>query len=282
MNTETEQFCSVCFEPVEDSFTLTQCGCSFCRPCVLSYLRVRVLSGDVIDIPCLSSSCKQQFTDEEVVDLLKSTDLTDRYLRYKGNRDVERDPNRTFCPNPLCSCVCNIPPLKPQETDNSTNDPAATAATTPRAVTCQQCGFVFCSLCHSSWSPVEVATNSGIDSPQAHHQLRSTASNLPMGNKFLNNDNTQQGPHQCEVTYVVNRQRWNLLSRIGIDVSADDVMIKRCPCCGIPVERGPGCAQMLCLNCHHTFCWYCLTVLDVSFLCRNSEDSVFISIICIG
>lgn len=43
-----------------------------------------------------------------------------------------------------------------------------------------------------------------------------------------------------------------------------DAPIKQCPVCRIYIERNEGCAQMMCKNCKHTFCWYCLQNLDVS------------------
>lgn len=46
----------------------------------------------------------------------------------------------------------------------------------------------------------------------------------------------------------------------------DDAPIKRCPKCKVYIERDEGCAQMMCKNCKHAFCWYCLESLDVSWL----------------
>lgn len=43
-----------------------------------------------------------------------------------------------------------------------------------------------------------------------------------------------------------------------------DAPIKRCPKCRVYIERDEGCAQMMCKNCKHAFCWYCLESLDVS------------------
>ncbi|KAM3842603.1 putative E3 ubiquitin-protein ligase RNF144A-A [Diretmus argenteus] len=56
-----------------------------------------------------------------------------------------------------------------------------------------------------------------------------------------------------------------------------DSPIKRCPQCAVYIERDEGCAQMMCQNCKHAFCWYCLESLDDDFLlihydkgpCRN-------------
>ncbi|KAL6486412.1 hypothetical protein MHYP_G00058040 [Metynnis hypsauchen] len=57
----------------------------------------------------------------------------------------------------------------------------------------------------------------------------------------------------------------------------DEPPIKRCPKCKVYIERDEGCAQMMCKNCKHAFCWYCLESLDDDFLlihydkgpCRN-------------
>ncbi len=43
----------------------------------------------------------------------------------------------------------------------------------------------------------------------------------------------------------------------------DESPIKRCPKCKVYIERDEGCAQMMCKNCKHAFCWYCLESLDV-------------------
>ncbi|OBS72304.1 hypothetical protein A6R68_13119 [Neotoma lepida] len=46
-------------------------------------------------------------------------------------------------------------------------------------------------------------------------------------------------------------------------VEEGDAPIKRCPKCRVYIERDEGCAQMMCKNCKHAFCWYCLESLDV-------------------
>ncbi|RUS76228.1 hypothetical protein EGW08_016001 [Elysia chlorotica] len=51
----------------------------------------------------------------------------------------------------------------------------------------------------------------------------------------------------------------------------EDAKIKRCPVCHVPIERNDGCAQMLCKQCKHCFCWYCLQSLDDDFLLRHYD-----------
>ena len=52
-----------------------------------------------------------------------------------------------------------------------------------------------------------------------------------------------------------------------------DAPIKQCPVCRVYIERNEGCAQMMCKNCKHTFCWYCLQNLDVSSTWRHCLQS---------
>lgn len=40
--------------------------------------------------------------------------------------------------------------------------------------------------------------------------------------------------------------------------------IKECPICQVLIQRDAGCAQMMCGNCKHMFCWHCRKSLDVS------------------
>ncbi|XP_060705935.1 E3 ubiquitin-protein ligase RNF144B-like [Hemiscyllium ocellatum] len=50
-----------------------------------------------------------------------------------------------------------------------------------------------------------------------------------------------------------------------------DAPIKQCPVCHIFIERNEGCAQMMCKNCKHTFCWYCLHNLDNDIFLRHYD-----------
>ncbi|CAF0735900.1 unnamed protein product [Adineta steineri] len=50
-----------------------------------------------------------------------------------------------------------------------------------------------------------------------------------------------------------------------------DSNIKRCPRCRFPLEWIAGCAQIMCVNCKHIFCWYCLKSLDNDFFLLHFE-----------
>lgn len=66
----------------------------------------------------------------------------------------------------------------------------------------------------------------------------------------------------CEI----NVTRLPLLPSSFYKNEDDDAAIKRCPKCKVYIERDEGCAQMMCKNCKHAFCWYCLESLDVSWM----------------
>lgn len=50
--------------------------------------------------------------------------------------------------------------------------------------------------------------------------------------------------------------------------------VKFCPFCSIPITKKTACAQIICKNCRHAFCWYCLSLLDEDILlCHYSKGS---------
>ncbi|CAO2604899.1 E3 ubiquitin-protein ligase RNF144A [Lemmus lemmus] len=77
-------------------------------------------------------------------------------------------------------------------------------------------------------------------------------------------------PETMPITFLPGESRYRYMEE-------GDAPIKRCPKCRVYIERDEGCAQMMCKNCKHAFCWYCLESLDDDFLlihydkgpCRN-------------
>ncbi|EDO37437.1 predicted protein [Nematostella vectensis] len=56
-------------------------------------------------------------------------------------------------------------------------------------------------------------------------------------------------------------------------VNGEEVLveIKACPTCQVLIQRDEGCAQMMCGNCKHIFCWHCLKGLDSDILLRHYD-----------
>ncbi|XP_038865246.1 probable E3 ubiquitin-protein ligase RNF144A-A isoform X2 [Salvelinus namaycush] len=96
----------------------------------------------------------------------------------------------------------------------------------PQLVQCAVCTLEFCSACKANWHPEQAC-------PPLENNLPITAFLPGETSSFYKSDD-------------------------------DDGPIKRCPKCKVYIERDEGCAQMMCKNCKHAFCWYCLESLDVS------------------
>ncbi|KAJ6664529.1 hypothetical protein lerEdw1_007186 [Lerista edwardsae] len=105
----------------------------------------------------------------------------------------------------------------------------------------------------------------------------------------------QPVPVKCQVCYLTFcsscKEPWHLEracresqlivapSEQGSLIRTDtEAPVKQCPVCRIYIERNEGCAQMMCKNCKHTFCWYCLQNLDVSDVWKwlKSQHSSFL------
>ncbi|XP_072045437.1 probable E3 ubiquitin-protein ligase RNF144A-A [Amphiura filiformis] len=106
-----------------------------------------------------------------------------------------------------------------------------------KPVHCPACGLTFCSICKCQWHANQTCK------------------------EFLGQFAPKPGSSQ------------QVLEALGLpQVDEDeDINIKRCPMCHIPIERGRGCAQMMCKRCKHVFCWYCLANLDDDFLLRHYD-----------
>ncbi|KAM4633246.1 putative E3 ubiquitin-protein ligase RNF144A-B [Polymixia lowei] len=107
----------------------------------------------------------------------------------------------------------------------------------PQLVRCSVCQLEFCSGCRAVWHPDQACQDT-------------------------NHPTTGFLPGDSSSFYTSH---------------GDDGAIKCCPKCTVYIERDEGCAQMMCKNCKHAFCWYCLESLDDDFLlihydkgpCRN-------------
>ena len=94
---------------------------------------------------------------------------------------------------------------------------------------CSQCGANICTCCHGNWHEKE------------------------------------EGYHTCAAYQ-------NLLKR---DTVVEDWMSrnrgnrKKCPKCGIPIEKNKGCLKVLCIMCKVNICWLCLQYFDEESKCYD-------------
>lgn len=251
------EICLLCLSHPETSWSsVSECGCRFCLQCMEMYVTSCVRSGRVpVSCPdgnCLKSS-SSQLTRQEVKALV-TDDIFLLYLRLLLNREVACNADLMWCPRPGCDSVCSLvketlnnnhnSSTSTVSTTNSTTEtkrrkrhkllpliPARSERRTAVSVTCANCRFEFCSTCRSPWHRKSPC-------PTA------SASSVDPSN------------HQPEDPVLFLEQQG---------------FVKRCPFCQIPIERDEGCAQMMCNNCRHVFCWFCLASLDDDFMLRHYD-----------
>ncbi|KAK6188459.1 E3 ubiquitin-protein ligase RNF144A [Patella vulgata] len=134
--------CKLCLMecPLQDMYELHDCKCLYCEMCMRQYLDVMIKEGSVSDITCPDAQCKKQGKLEtpEIQKLVDKSNF-ERYKRLHYMREIDMDPNRTFCPEAGCETVCHVCSNRLEENVNAT------------PVQCPTCGLQFCSVCKSKW-----------------------------------------------------------------------------------------------------------------------------------
>lgn len=107
----------------------------------------------------------------------------------------------------------------------------------PRPVRCMTCGFKFCRLCLKVW-------------PGPSHSCSEELNLMAMPEEFVTDDDSSKVGTDATTKTVVAESKRQCLE------------IKRCPRCGVAIQKAVGCPQMRCLRCGHSFCWSCMKTLD--------------------
>ncbi|KAL5021628.1 hypothetical protein ScPMuIL_000783 [Solemya velum] len=103
-------------------------------------LSVMITEGNVSMITCPDAQCRKQGKmDTSEIEKLVDTKAFGRYRRLRFLREVDIDPNRTFCPEAGCETVCHV------------CSTSSGLSTQPTPVQCPTCGLQFCSICKCKW-----------------------------------------------------------------------------------------------------------------------------------
>lgn len=233
--------CLLCLQVPNEWFTIEACHCRFCQQCMEMYAHCSIRSGNVpISCPDAHCSLNQQVTTSQLsrneVRQLVPNDIFPLYLRLQLNTEVAINPRLIWCPRPGCETVCTLTEEVSHKKTKKKFFGMLPISRNQRnqAVVCSSCEFAFCSQCKTPWH---------IDSP------------CPSLSRLLADPNKKT--HEPDDPIA-------LLERDG--------HIKRCPFCQVPIERDDGCAQMMCKNCRHVFCWFCLASLDDDFMLRHYDS----------
>jgi len=102
---------------------------------------------------------------------------------------------------------------------------------TDNCADCPKCFFIFCTLCNEARHP-------GVECVSAETRLAMLRQKA-------------QGGGAAAVEELLRREH-EFLSLAEIEKTS-----KRCPACGMAVQRSEGCNKMSCANCGSFFCWKC-------------------------
>ncbi|XP_011669191.2 probable E3 ubiquitin-protein ligase RNF144A-A [Strongylocentrotus purpuratus] len=233
----------LCECKLHEMHQMHRCSCIYCKKCLEQYLVVLTEEGAVSIVTCPDAACKEhgRIADEEI-QLLVDDALFERFKKVKFMKEVELDPGRAWCPRVGCNTVCRQTEKEKekQEEERRKVKGKKLIRINGKKFNCSKCGLTFCSICKAPW-----------------HGGR-PCSKLSRGGTGSTSGKSRGTSH--------------ILDMLGIQKDdSDEVSIKRCPFCHIPIERDAGCAQMMCKNCQHVFCWYCLANLDNDFLLRHYD-----------
>lgn len=125
---------------LQEMYELHDCKCLYCEKCVKQYLQVLITDGSILTITCPDAKCKKQGRIEAAeIESLVDGNMYERYRRLRHQREIELDPNRTFCPEAGCEAICHVCSTSTGERYN------------PTQVDCPECGLQFCSVCKAKW-----------------------------------------------------------------------------------------------------------------------------------
>ncbi|XP_064151062.1 E3 ubiquitin-protein ligase RNF144A isoform X2 [Loxodonta africana] len=248
--------CKLCLGeyPVEQMTTIAQCQCIFCTLCLKQYVELLIKEGLETAISCPDAACpKQGHLQENEIECMVAAEIMQRYKKLQ----FERATHPEGCGFHKDEIPWGSSPLSNRVTmswnllDEVLLDPCRTWCP---ASSCQ----AVCQL-----------QEMGLQTPQL---VQCKACDMEFCSACKASWHPGKGcQDSMPVTFLPGE------TSSAFKMEEDDAPIKRCPKCKVYIERDEGCAQMMCKNCKHAFCWYCLESLDDDFLlihydkgpCRN-------------
>ena len=121
--------CTICFTSYAN-FSFPDCGHSFCKDCLSTYLEISIKDGNVLKIQCPALSCPLQLSRDHIQEL-SSEDIFQKYHEFYERKQLELNINFRWCPQRGCSGY---------DVYSTTNQLA-----------CNACSHQFCFLCGETW-----------------------------------------------------------------------------------------------------------------------------------
>jgi hypothetical protein len=89
--------CQICFDEMSSKTFQLKCAHLFCKECIMEYLKEEINNSRVAKINCPYPKCKQQFTENNITDLLSKEYVT-KYKRFIFREKFKSGPSYVSCP----------------------------------------------------------------------------------------------------------------------------------------------------------------------------------------
>ncbi|XP_043478767.1 probable E3 ubiquitin-protein ligase RNF144A-B [Leptopilina heterotoma] len=136
-------FCKLCLNevPLNKTFTIEDCGCSYCKECMSAYLEFEIEEG-AYEISCPDAKCEHEgIISLKDISTIVSVELMEKHHKFRLNRDVSMDKERAWCPRAGCETICSLNGGGGSSNGNTPHGP----------VHCPNCSTDFCSACREPW-----------------------------------------------------------------------------------------------------------------------------------
>ena len=234
---QSTHYCTICMENSLglNSIVIRPCGHVFCQSCISKYVSTKIEECR-IEILCPESKCTARLTHETINGAVDK-EVYAKYDRLLLKSALENMEEIVHCPRKVCGS-----PAELQLADNS-------------MAICLVCKFCFCPKCRHVYHGIS--------------QCRFTLDKMK---------NMAQDYKKATQTEKFNLQRKfgkSVLRQILSDVENADWIeknTKKCPKCGVSIEKIHGCSKLLCSHCDTHFCWLCQAVLPPENPYRHYAD----------
>ncbi|KAL1419596.1 hypothetical protein MTO96_005091 [Rhipicephalus appendiculatus] len=213
--------CQVCFTSKLGSEFELVIGCEhpFCRDCLRKHFHIQIESGCASKLRCPQEHCTMQVVPAQVKELLGDA-LGSRYEESLFRAYLDSQEDLTYCPR----LQCQLPAFLDLHHHMGQ---------------CASCQFVFCIYCRMAYHGV--------------HPCRSNA-----GKRALRDDYLTATP--AVKKEMEKRHGKRTLQILVEELLSEDWMqenSRKCPRCGVYIEKQDGCNKMTCWRCGTHFCWIC-------------------------
>ncbi|KXZ48729.1 hypothetical protein GPECTOR_25g313 [Gonium pectorale] len=211
--------CPICFEEHLGSrcVRLPECRHAFCGGCLATHLRTQLRDGAVDRLACPEPGCRRQLAPYVLQQMLGQEEY-ERWERLSLQRVLDRMGDVVYCPRCRQACL--------EDPDHS--------------VLCPSCFYSFCALCEESWHP-------GRECVDSEARLEAEQRRLALEDKRA----ARRAARAAVSASAALADRIQQLLNYKILNST----AKRCPNCGMGIEKNGGCNHMYCTNCNMSFQW---------------------------